>query len=109
MPTRPRPATPRKRKHYARRQAQLGSYSSPAWRRLRVKVLLRDPMCMSRGCRRLATVADHIIPRRQGGTDDLENLQGLCQSCHSRMTIRFDGGFGNAVRAGKPGRELKTF
>jgi 5-methylcytosine-specific restriction endonuclease McrA len=24
----------------------------------------------------------HIIPRREGGTDHLDNLQTLCDSCH---------------------------
>ena len=31
---------------------------------------------------------DHIIPRRRGGTDDLENLQILCRACNSRKKDR---------------------
>lgn len=38
---------------------------------------------------------DHRIPRSRGGTDDPGNLQLLCASCHSKKTVRQDGGFGN--------------
>jgi 5-methylcytosine-specific restriction endonuclease McrA len=27
---------------------------------------------------------DHIVPKRQGGTDEVTNLRTLCASCHSR-------------------------
>jgi len=29
---------------------------------------------------------DHIVDKRAGGTDSLDNLQTLCVSCHSRKT-----------------------
>lgn len=38
---------------------------------------------------------DHRIPRSLGGTDDPNNLQLLCASCHSAKTARQEGGFGN--------------
>jgi 5-methylcytosine-specific restriction protein A len=42
-----------------------------------------------------STDVDHIIPREAGGSDDDENLQGLCHACHSRKTAQEDGGFGH--------------
>lgn len=33
--------------------------------------------------------AHHIIPRRHGGGDELENLLTLCASCHKRREMRF--------------------
>lgn len=42
--------------------------------------------------------ADHITPKRDGGLDDVSNLQGTCHSCHSRKTAAHDGGFGNPRR-----------
>ena len=69
------------------------------WRRLRKLVIHREPLC--RQCKKegrltLATEVDHIIPLAQGGTNELDNLQPLCHSCHSRKTAKEDGGFGNS-------------
>ena len=48
-------------------------------------VLARDPVC--RSCSRVqATVADHIMPLRQGGGWSLRNGQGLCHACHNKKT-----------------------
>jgi 5-methylcytosine-specific restriction protein A len=56
-----------------------------AWEQLRQVVLLREPFC--RACKvRESTQVDHILPRRAGGGDELENLQALCASCHSKKT-----------------------
>ena len=32
--------------------------------------------------------ADHIVPRSEGGPDDLENLRVLCYPCHKHETAR---------------------
>ena len=100
MPHAPRPARPPDPKpRYPRRQPEIGSYTNAAWRRLRAQVLARDPICTAPGCQRPATVADHIRPRRQGGADDLGNLQGLCSRHHGRKTNQHDGGWGLPIKA----------
>lgn len=38
-------------------------------------------------CVRRGTQVDHIKPRSEGGTDDLFNLQLLCDECHKRKTL----------------------
>jgi 5-methylcytosine-specific restriction protein A len=80
-------------------------YDRQIWRGphgLRRVVLARDPVCMM--CERKAsTVADHIRPHRGVWLlfCDLDNLQGICDECHSLKTAKEDGGFGNAQFAGK--------
>ena len=54
-------------------------YNSRDWKQLRQATLLRDLYrCGVSGCRNTATHVDHIISRRQGGPDTLENLRCLC-------------------------------
>ena len=36
---------------------------------------------------------DHIIPRKVGGTHDLENLQVLCKACNLRNSSKDEGVF----------------
>jgi 5-methylcytosine-specific restriction enzyme A len=61
-------------------------YDSARWRKLRLIVLRRQPVCMA--CSEFpSTVADHIIPIRDSGRPwDLENIQGLCSKCHGEKT-----------------------
>ena len=68
------------------------------WRRLRLWVLARQPICAMPGCGKPAEHVDHVVPKAQGGSDDIENLQALCPACHSRKTVLQDGGFGNERR-----------
>jgi hypothetical protein len=54
-------------------------YNSRTWRWLRQQCLIRDLMtCTVPGCGQLARVVDHIIARRDGGPDTLDNLRSLC-------------------------------
>lgn len=60
------------------------------WQRLRLMVLLEEPLCrecQTRGETVAATDVDHIIPKREGGKDERSNLQALCHTCHSRKTL----------------------
>jgi 5-methylcytosine-specific restriction protein A len=65
-----------------------------AWRVTRARILKRDPFCRAPGCHEPTTDVDHIIPRRQGGTDADDNLQGLCHTHHSGKTAKQDGRWG---------------
>lgn len=60
----------------------------PFWPKLRNQVLLRDRLCQAEGCHNTATEAHHIVPKRQGGADSMDNLMGLCKPCHSERTAR---------------------
>lgn len=60
------------------------------WRLLRRQVLERDSYlcceCGRAGRIAAASEVDHIVPKSQGGTDDLSNLQSLCPRCHRAKT-----------------------
>lgn len=38
------------------------------------------------GCTGRATIADHIVPHAEGGSDDPTNGQAVCPSCHDIKT-----------------------
>lgn len=53
--------------------------------------LRREPLCREcwvHGRVTEATQVDHIVPLAEGGTNDPDNLQSLCHSCHSRKTAK---------------------
>lgn len=58
-------------------------YRTSFWRRLREAALQAHPLCCTAGCRAPSVVADHILPRSQGGADNLDNLRGRCITCHN--------------------------
>lgn len=73
-------------------------YRSKEWFRLRHACLTRDKRtCTTERCGKPATHVDHVIARSKGGADILNNLVSLCPSCHSRKTVRADGGFGRSA------------
>ena len=52
---------------------------------MRDRLFKSNPLCVE--CERLgrvtlATQRDHIKPLAEGGTDDDDNVQGLCRACH---------------------------
>lgn len=60
-----------------------------AWRKLKEQIHLRDNYtCQHCGIVTLELECDHILNKAQGGTDDLDNLQSLCKSCHAKKTQR---------------------
>ena len=87
-------AASNQRPREARASASARGYDA-RWRRVRARVIARDPVCRdpfgihARRCEvALTTDADHIIPKRKGGKDTMDNLQGTCHSCHSTKTAR---------------------
>ena len=54
---------------------------------LRHVVMVEQPVCAV--CERKASrEVDHIIPISKGGTDQRDNLQGVCLECHEDKTRR---------------------
>lgn len=68
-----------------------------AWQRLRRSIMAGEPLCREcagRGRVVAAAHVDHIVPKSQGGTDDLDNLQPLCHACHTAKTNRERAAYG---------------
>lgn len=89
----PTHAGPALRARLAAEQAR-GTASSrgygATWRRLRAMVLAMEPTCRAcreRGAVVAATDVDHVVARRHGGQDRLDNLQPLCGACHRAKTV----------------------
>lgn len=58
------------------------------WRRIKQQVHERDQwICCRCGRITMDLECDHIVNQAQGGTDDLSNLQSLCQPCHQEKTL----------------------
>lgn len=58
---------------------------------MRAALFTSNPLCVqceSRGFVRLATQRDHIKPLAEGGTDDADNVQGLCRTCHDEKSLQ---------------------
>lgn len=52
---------------------------------MRERLFAENPLCVEcerNGLVMLATQRDHVIPLAEGGTDDDDNVQGLCKPCH---------------------------
>ncbi|HEY9800959.1 MAG TPA: HNH endonuclease [Leptolyngbyaceae cyanobacterium] len=48
------------------------------------------PKCNHPGCIKPADTVDHIVARRNGGSDEIENLQPLCREHNSKKGIKPD-------------------
>lgn len=56
---------------------------------MRVRVLQEEPLCrpcLDEGRVTASTIADHIKPKSEGGTDERENYRGTCEPCHKAKT-----------------------
>jgi len=58
---------------------------------MRARVLREEPLCrvcIAAGRYAATEIADHIIPKAEGGGDERENYQGLCKPCDVVKTAR---------------------
>ena len=62
---------------------------------IRYQVLARDRKCLlcGSGPEKIQLQVDHIIPRSQGGGNDISNLQVLCATCNRGKSNRDDRDF----------------
>lgn len=94
-------------------------YGSSFWHKLRDAQKRKYPYCqwvLSDGtiCKAITELhADHIVPRKQGGADDLSNLQTLCHDHHTEKTAAENGLFMGTpeiiVVCGPPGSGKSTY
>ena len=72
------------------------------WRRTRERVLRRDGYrCAVPGCSTRASVVDHLVSRRAGGSDAEHNLRSLC-GMHDRQIKEIRRGSAERRRGGVP-------
>ena len=61
-------------------------YATPEWRALRETRLQMDGYaCAHPGCEARAIVVDHVVSRKNGGSDLLTNLRSLCRTHDNRF------------------------
>lgn len=56
---------------------------------LRHQLFMHEPLCRlcaAKGDTTIATIRDHIRSLAEGGTDEPENIQGLCRACSDQKT-----------------------
>ncbi|MGC5584143.1 HNH endonuclease [Ornithinimicrobium sp. W1665] len=63
------------------------SSSGTDWERTRARVLARDAHTCAY-CGREATTVDHIVAKKNGGTDDEANLVSACNRCNASKGAR---------------------
>ena len=70
-------------------------YADRRWRRLRRKVVRREPLCRScsaEGRTMAADEVDHIIPLSEDSSEENafgeDRVQPICRKCHREKTIR---------------------
>ena len=72
----------------------LDKLNSRRYREQRERVFKRDGrFCQICGTDEGEMHIDHVIPRKAGGTHDLDNLRVLCKSCNLRKGALNDGVF----------------
>lgn len=60
-------------------------YSDPEYRRNRRTLMAPGTRCKVYGCVHMADEVHHILPLREGGTNDIRNLMPVCRHHHVRL------------------------
>ena len=63
------------------------------WKRIRDRYANSHPlceMCLKEGRYTPMTEVHHILPIKQGGTNENSNLMSLCHSCHEKIHHKLD-------------------
>jgi 5-methylcytosine-specific restriction protein A len=73
------------------RRYKSAKYTTPAWRKLRLRQLSKQPLCQSCALRNrisLANEVDHVFPWSKLGNQSFNYnvFQSLCKECHSVKT-----------------------
>ena len=63
-------------------------YGSAHWRKLRLMILRRQPLCAC-GCGQASTEVHHVDG--DSSNNDWDNLEALTKECHSRITAKEAG------------------
>jgi 5-methylcytosine-specific restriction endonuclease McrA len=72
-----------------------GSDMGPRWSGVRQKVLRDSGGVCARCGEDGACEVDHVVSRRNGGSNEYSNLQALCRACHASKS----SAEGNAAKA----------
>jgi 5-methylcytosine-specific restriction protein A len=77
-----------KRYNHYDRDPDSGRRYSGTWKKIRAAFLAAHPLCelcLKDGRLTPATLVHHRRKLTDGGTNDRDNFQALCQECHSRL------------------------
>lgn len=73
--------------HRAQRYGASGAFTTDEWINLKAK---QNGQCAN--CGQTSTLSpDHIIPLARGGSNSIENIQGLCSACNFKKNDKMPG------------------